>query len=703
MAQFSDDLNLAEAPIDALVFILNNDKIKSKSKKEGVAKIITERHSSIFGPTEKQLALKIKDLKTQEVINKITFIKPDMLEKLRVKKILQTYFTFHAVGSIEDLLGTRENYLDIFDNTLKVLLLKYWKYMFLTKEEAVQSIDHFRSLILKQGNFTEEDDEYHEIQDQLHKSTPPAMEIPIMKHRNLQEYINMLINWEVSSCKKGGLLTLSPYYIKNPPVDFTHALLDKHIINDDEAALVRSLFSYIQYNIGGKLLDAYTGSDIPYGIWQNPQKIEGQRDKYRSYNPSCMYYGPGAELNESENKIKKLIHVMERTCSELNTSTYRADQFYEIRIELDSLPDILTPTKFAHIMRQISYQLSRREHNDISDCIVSFAVADQMGSDMGGVTRMVLYKLAECLGKILKKSSEGLYYLVKTDGSPLSIPFMMNVTLFIKLVVLTNTKVDLPLNYGTIYMLTNRIFLSRVGDNLSIKDPWKLNLDILMALYNMQNPTELKSLISLIGMSDEDMEEYLPMYLQSTQSTQSAQKGQTSEYFKTSQVPQAVEHNQNTRLAWLQLTLYKKLFHPYSEKPPVIHLDNVISSSADNRWFPYGVQEFASYFKIPLNSEVMLQIPIISSSQEDDPIIERNIEHVKRFIVDNPTRWEIMLVFIHGSLRTEKEITINKVSGGLPVAHTCFGSLDLRPYTRYEDFERDFILAIENTSGLHIV
>ena len=120
----------------------------------------------------------------------------------------------------------------------------------------------------------------------------------------------------------------------------------------------------------------------------------------------------------------------------------------------------------------------------------------------------------------------------------------------------------------------------------------------------------------------------------------------------------------------------------------------------------YSLSFISSLFKIPMNEEIMLAIPIVpgyTHGVDGEAAAVRNIGFFKRFIQSHPDRWEKLLVYIHGSIRTDVEIKLNIVGAGLPVAHTCFGSMDVRPYQMYEDFEREFIYAIDNTSGLHLV
>jgi hypothetical protein len=191
-----------------------------------------------------------------------------------------------------------------------------------------------------------------------------------------------------------------------------------------------------------------------------------------------------------------------------------------------------------------------------------------------------------------------------------------------------------------------------------------------------------------MGMSEEQLGEYLPQYPQS------------------SQVPQGAEYSSSNKLAWLTTVLYKKLFYPYSADTS--QLINVISKMPAH-WYPYrqygrtmySVSMISGLFKVPLTQEVISAIPVVPG-HNPNASVTRNIGYVRRFLQAHPDRWEKTLVFIHGSLRTDKEISINHVAGGFPVAHTCFGSLDVKPYETYEQFEREFMYAMDNTSGLHL-
>ena len=205
----------------------------------------------------------------------------------------------------------------------------------------------------------------------------------------------------------------------------------------------------------------------------------------------------------------------------------------------------------------------------------------------------------------------------------------------------------------------------------------------------MEDPDDFRHILNMIEMDDSDIADILPEYPQSKQ------------------VPEEVAYNSGTKLAWLETILYKKLFYPFSADTGVLKIIHATTrASVFNDYFParISLEGLSNYFVVQLTEEIMMGIKIVRYEETDDgPEAERAILCLQTFIANHPERWADLLVYIHGSLRTDVPIRVNLVHGGLPVAHTCFGILDVKPYRTPEHFARDFIYAMDNTSGLHLV
>ena len=86
-----DDQSLSNKHITQLEQMLKKEVAESKQKT--LIKIIEDRHKMTFGVANKSLALKIKDLKTQDIIDKFK-LSPKTIERYRLNAKVFSYFNY---------------------------------------------------------------------------------------------------------------------------------------------------------------------------------------------------------------------------------------------------------------------------------------------------------------------------------------------------------------------------------------------------------------------------------------------------------------------------------------------------------------------------------------------------------------------------------------------------------------------------------
>jgi hypothetical protein len=342
-----------------------------------------------------------------------------------------------------------------------------------------------------------------------------------------------------------------------PDIDFVSDLHSRGLINDEEADHLLLLTANLVYSIRTKLTP----------------KIMQPRD---GLAPRCRFYNIDSDLSERQRQMLPHINAMEAFCTKMAITPVSIEHigpYIALHIPLITMPE--TITGFRVTMRYVSKIIRHYDRSQVTR--VTVTIQDQMGVDHGGVTRMLLNRLAIILKSYLPEIG-GRYYIPANTNADVSSRYdILYISLFIWLVVLTGTHVDLPLTYGTMYAITHDI------------RHYTSNLHELMALYRLADPDDFQLLINMVTMDDREIREYLPDYPQS------------------SQVPEGAPIDEEHKLAWLYVVLLKKVFYPGGDKGELTALQEL----SDHKIIKGSPLSIDQYFRPNLNHETMEGLNII--------------------------------------------------------------------------------------------
>lgn len=667
------------------------------AEKDTLISQVENWHQSIFGPARKPLKLKLRDLESHAIINKISNIDESINDLVQTNYMIKTYYNdiFFAFA-----FRNTPYLLQIYDEKVVPSIMSRHSHFFKSASEATTALmahrryiasyrlsEHIQRMCTSGGLTEQQLAELYESKGELIENLDeirPRIELleyekDKIRHNGLINLVSKLLSTITNESIEDYYDLGNFVYREEPP--YGSDLLERGVVTAEEIDHVTRLIKYLHF----RRTVTHTNNQSGNTTARKPHVTRGQ----------CSFYGNEIDLSPKIADLKELIHRMENICKNIidghrNDGIMARTRFPQkvdvMRYNINTFPAEITDSDFMSIMNQM---FPYKEHGKITPArTIYIKIRDQVASDAGGVTRAVIYGLGEYLKKTLKMAN-GLYYLCHADGSDLSSRMIWYIVQFLILVITTETKINMPLSYGILYCLTT------LATKDLIEDVYYIPLECLMALYKLEAPDELPMLLNMITMTDDQMGEYLPQYPQS------------------SQLPQDAEFNRETRLAWLRTVLRKKIFYPFSKDiSSMVIFKNALNSklyllSRDEtrefvEYMPiYNLPRVASYFKVPINARAMKDIPIVGTG--NSATIAKNISYMKRYIKDNVGKAEAILSYIHGSVVLDKPIIISDVASGLPAAHTCSGHLDIRPYERYADFDREFTYAIENSVGLHLV
>lgn len=191
---------------------------------------IKKLHAERFGKTNKPIELMIRDLKTQEIVDRVIRSCSDIHEKMTFNTFISSYFN-NVSYVFERGPFTEEDvndYLELFDNKMRRRIMRHWPQMGVsTREEATEALDKFRQIIASYMN----DSEYT-LRQQFESQNVPQIrpfDLQYPCHAHLQEFL-------IYMTKKG-----KNYYRLNSEGP-SWSLKYQGLVNDEEAQLISELY-----------------------------------------------------------------------------------------------------------------------------------------------------------------------------------------------------------------------------------------------------------------------------------------------------------------------------------------------------------------------------------------------------------------------------------------------------------------------------
>jgi hypothetical protein len=348
---------------------------------------------------------------------------------------------------------------------------------------------------------------------------------------------------------------------------------------------------------------------------------------------------------------------------DLRTTEPAGSTYYErTSVKLD--PDnLVTPSGLLSVARIISILNEQRQ-------LPNFTITGEPGVDSGGVTRRVIQTLCDFVKAQLHSTVVGpagptqqpaagsacnlttLYTLASAD--PMQVSSCLSS--IIVLASRTGNKLDLPLTLGARALLV-------YGDQPPLDDVY-----YNYALYEQQAPDEAKALYNLTTLPEQQVEEYLSSYPQ-----QGIQQAATKA----------------NRLRWLNAVLKKRLYYP-SGDPAERQLAIDLHAALKNLLTPQELKYLFNLFEIDLT-----KLKVEGDFAKGASWLSRYIQEL------TPIQLRRLVLFIHGAV-SNKPIKVNhsyRSPSHLPVAHTCFGSVDLPDYPDYATFKSKLETALAETDA----
>lgn len=428
-------------------------------------------------------------------------------------------------------------------------------------------------------------------------------------------------------------------------------------------------------------------------LQQKPQQFETKAtqtkskiDEYRSID-RCTYM-PSTKHPPRDIRLLKLIFKMEDICRKYiilvgecginGQSQVPWSQLLSVRLINDAARSISIKwtNDNGEIMKSKYFATICSKIAPISDQVTFKLVGEHdQAVDLGGVSRAVFSKAGDYIKSILDLDDGGRYYF-KSKMPKDSYGILAGC---ISASINQKHVLGVPLSYGILYCIWRK----------SVPKLDEIGLHTLMALLKMDNPSELEMLLAAI----EDIES-----IQSTVPYHSRTDHIIPKLRPTDD--DAMEITADTRYEWLKRVIYDKLFR-YSG-----HLNRFINNDQWNIiWADLihnsRLEELSILLGTSLTAEVMDRLNIIPNDYY--PALPYYIEFLKRYIKENPDKWDLLLKFITGSSDPHATIKIAvDQSEGLPTSSTCFNILHLHDYgvEDYDIFSRELTISLDNMGDL---
>lgn len=305
--------------------------------------------------------------------------------------------------------------------------------------------------------------------------------------------------------------------------------------------------------------------------------------------------------------------------------------------------------------------------------------------DSGGVSRDVYSRAGVHIKTMLKRI--GNFYMIpdtlpEKDARLLGKIFAMS--------YMQGYRLGVPLCYGTLYAVKHHV------RTVPYKD---MDLALLIFLYSHDDPEDLEIILQAVD-NDEVRDTLVYHQFQVT----------------------ALGENPVTRgnvLEWLRRYLINKLYGTNIKTTAFI--------SGFNSAIYEQPEHIISTLSLPRLSEMcgsditaLEFIELLRAGAPDTPAAEVLLDMIQTYLYENDQQDELddgqhkespddkaakLAKFITGSTSPEElNLTIVTSHTGLPVAHTCFSRLDVKPYKRkqYKKFKHDLLLSLSSMDTFDI-
>jgi hypothetical protein len=295
---------------------------------------------------------------------------------------------------------------------------------------------------------------------------------------------------------------------------------------------------------------------------------------------------------------------------------------------------------------------------------LNFRASADSAIDYGGVTRAVFTKASLYIKEVMNRDGfNRLYFPTRTPRG-----FGAKLAHVIKMSLLQGVVLGIPLSYGLLHFI-------QAGPK-TVKE---MSLPTLMYLCGQDNHTELMQALNYIG--DDSLEVLVDM----------EPKGHFGHLGG-----QDVEVTKDDRYEWLKRHLYHLLYRTGKNTALKEFYESDVWKPDSRLRFALkagSLIEMAEVLGESLTLEGMLEI---IERAEYEPGVVHLKDYLKRY-ARAVTVGDLAKLLIFGTGSSDQSVDLKfKVgsAGKLPVAHTCFNTIDLDQYTDYGKFKQHMDMAL---------
>ena len=411
-------------------------------------------------------------------------------------------------------------------------------------------------------------------------------------------------------------------------------------------------------------------------------------------SPVCIVREPAFE------PLTLLLDHADRHCQQLTRMNQQLMQYYENK---PARPVQMININWGEPDIYYFNLVSTLANNDTSNIDYRFHIRQRLniGYDAGGVARAVYSKAGAYIRSIMAKDGTRYYFANRMPrGAPA------------KIIRCILASIEQGMSLGVTF--SNGIYYLLTLNELRDEDEFERHLQemdtaLLLSLYYLDNPEEAQIVLRA-----------------ATEHFQYKQYYQAHERF----VPQGMQIGEEHRVEWLKRALIFKLFDnkPIAEDtsasalasaPRGIRTGNTLrflaeylNLQAQGIWSPVltglmrasnPVMALNRILGLTINKETVTQFTRLNynSDIEPDTVIPVISAHFTKFLNEaSDDKLTMFLHFITASNDPVTSITVNiqRQKVNLPTAHTCFKSIDVKPYgpDQYADFLRELTISLDS-------